>query len=170
MAEGKQSYYMAKLKKAVIFRFLDDDLLARILDISFILKFKKDDLITAEGEVSPYLFAVLEGAVNVTVKETGGKEVFICSVEEGDVFGEAGIFLKTPRTASIISAGNTTLLRVHQKDLLEFIRNHPASGIKILMVIIYKMLKKLRDANQEIAFERKTSLNQDGPPPGRPAR
>jgi len=161
MREKKPSYYLEKLKKAVIFRFLDDELLTRLLDISYIVKYKKDDVIISEGETSPYFFAVLEGSVDVSVKEAGGKDVFICSIEEGDVFGEAGIFLKTKRTASVISSANTTLLRIDRKDLLDFIKAHPSAGIKILMIIIYKMLKKLRDANQEIAFERKASLNQD---------
>ena len=104
---------------------------------------------------------MLEGEVNVTVKETGGEEVFICAIDEGDVFGEAGIFIKARRTASVVSAANTTLLRVHRKDLLGFIRAHPSAGIKILMILIYNLLKKLRDANQEIAFERKSNLNQE---------
>jgi CRP/FNR family cyclic AMP-dependent transcriptional regulator len=160
MKEPKPSYYLEKLKQAVIFRFLDDELLIRLLDISYIVKYKKDDVIISEGETSPYFFAVLEGSVNVSVKEAGGEDVFICAIDDGDVFGEAGIFLKTKRTASVISVANTTLLRIDRKDLLDFIKAHPSAGIKILMIIIYKMLKKLRDANQEIAFEKKASLSQ----------
>jgi CRP/FNR family cyclic AMP-dependent transcriptional regulator len=161
MSKESQAYYLSRLKKAVIFRFLEDDLLTELLDIAKLLKYKTDDVIISEGELSPYLFAVLEGEVNVTVKETGGEEVFICAIDEGDVFGEAGIFIKARRTASVVSAANTTLLRVHRKDLLGFIRAHPSAGIKILMILIYNLLKKLRDANQEIAFERKSNLNQE---------
>ena len=161
MSSDQKSYYLSKLRKAIIFRYLKDDTLLKILDIAHIVKYKPNDKIISEGEVSPYMFAILEGSVNVSVREAGGKEVFICATGEGEVFGEAGIFLKAKRTANIVSTDNTTMLRIQRQDLLEFIKNQPSSGIKILMIMIYGLLKKLRDANQEIAFERKTNLDQD---------
>jgi CRP/FNR family cyclic AMP-dependent transcriptional regulator len=33
--------------------------------------------------------------------------------------------------------------------------------MKMLMLIIYSLIKKLRDANQEIAFERKSDISQE---------
>lgn len=95
------------------------------------------------------------------VREQSGKEVFICAIGEGDVFGEAGILLRTKRTANVIAADSTTVFRVHRKDLLEFIKRDPASGLKVLFIMVHGLLKKLRDANQELAFERKSVLEQE---------
>ena len=161
MDSEQKAYYISKMKKAIIFHYLDDSLLREILEISSILKCNKNHRIISEGEISPYFFVVIEGSVNVFVKEAGGKEVFVCAIGEGDVFGEAGIFIKAKRTANVVGNENTTLLRIHRKDLIEFIKKEPSTGIKLLMIIIYGLLKKLRDANQELAFERKSNLNQE---------
>ena len=45
--------------------------------------------------------------------------------------------------------------------MLKFINKHQGAGNKILMLIIYSLLRKLRDANQEIAFERKSDVTQE---------
>jgi len=54
----------------------------------------------SEGEVSSYLYTVLEGNVNVLVKEQTGKEVYIGVIGEGDIFGEAGILSPLPWISS----------------------------------------------------------------------
>jgi len=161
MDDKQRDYYLSKMRKVLIFRYLNDEALIRILQISNIINYKENDYIISEGETSPYLFSVLEGSVNVSVKKEESKEIFICTIGQGEVFGEAGIFLTVKRTANVISTENTTILRIHRKDLLDFIKQQPTAGVKLLMIIIYSLLKKLRDANQELAFERKSDIEQE---------
>ena len=161
MKAEQKAAYLSSLKKVIVFRFLDESLLSEILGISKIRKYEEGDKIISEGEISQYLYTVLSGCVNVSVKEASGKEVFICAIGEGDVFGEAGIFIKAKRTANVISTEDTTILEIDRKDLLNFMKKQPIAGIKMLMIIIYSLLKKLREANQELAFERKTFIDQE---------
>ena len=60
-----------------------------------------------------------------------------------------------------MSLGKSLILRLHRKDLLTFIGKDPAAGIKVLMIIIYGLLKKLRESNQELAYERKNDGEQE---------
>ncbi len=149
-----------KLRGIVAFKYFSDDALKAILTKATVLSFKEGDVIIEEGDKSPDFYAVVEGLVNVTVRE-GDKEVYISAIGKGDVFGEAGIFLNVQRTANVASAVETVILRIHRNDLLAFIRQRPSDGIKFLMIIIYSLLKKLRDANQELAFERKADFVQE---------
>jgi CRP-like cAMP-binding protein len=161
MATKQGDYYIEKLKKVMIFRYLEDDSLKEILKIADVINYKKDDRIISEGELSQYLYAVLDGSVNVYVKQQNNKEVFLSTLDAGDVFGEAGMFLKVKRTANVVSMENSSLLRIDRKDLFEFFAKRSQSGIKMLMIIIYSLLKKLRESNQELAFERKSNLAQE---------
>ena len=65
------------------------------------------------------------------------------------------------RTASVVSAGVTQVAQIHRDQLLGFIRQYPSTGIKVLMTIIYSLLRKLRESNMELAFERKSVIGQD---------
>ncbi len=157
--EGSDSY-VSSMKSVVTFKYFGDEAIRDLLSKSEVLRFAEGDTIIREGEKSPYFFAVLEGTVNVTVHD-GAKEVFISTIGRGDVFGEAGIFLSVKRTANVASASASTLFRIHRDSLLRFIKERPSEGVKFLMIIIYSLLKKLRDANQELAFERKSDFQQD---------
>jgi len=158
--EKNKTTLIEQIKGIKIFQYLSEKEREHILDISKIIQFDEKEMIITEGETSPYFYAVLEGTVNITVKETGGKDVFISPLGSGDVFGEAAMFLNTKRTASVISS-DAILIQIERTDLIDFIKKHSNAGVKIMLLIIYSLLNKLRDANQEIAFERKTSFNQE---------
>jgi CRP/FNR family cyclic AMP-dependent transcriptional regulator len=160
MGANLKEKYLPRLKEFSVFKYFGDEAMRAFFEKAEILSFKAGDTIIQEGEKSPYFYAVLEGTANVTV-ETDSKQVFISTAGEGAVFGEAGIFLNVKRTANVMSAADSVLLRIHRNDLLRFIKDRPSDGIKFLMIIIYSLLKKLRDANQELAFERKADIAQE---------
>jgi CRP-like cAMP-binding protein len=161
MAEDQSDYFLGALRKVLVFKYLNDDALKEILKMAEVVHYKKGDRIISEGEIDQYLYTVLEGTVNVYAKPEDGKEVFLNSLSSGDVFGEAGMFLKVKRTADVISKGNSSVLRIHRKSLFEFFSKRSPSGIKMLLIIIYSLLKRLRESSQELAFERKTNLAQE---------
>lgn len=161
MTANEKDQFIPKMKKSMMFRYLEEHALRDILSVADVMCLEEGERIITEGEVSPYFYLVLSGCVNVLVNEAEGKEVFISAIGEGECFGEAGIFLTMKRTAHVVSTENTTVLRMHREKLLQFIKRQPGSGIKMLMVVIYGLLKKLRSVNQELAFERKTDIEQD---------
>ena len=75
-------------------------------------------------------------------------------LKEGEIFGEAGMFLRVRRTANIASLDETVILRIPRSVIMTFIKENPATGNKLLLVIIHSLLKKLRGTNQELAFEK----------------
>jgi CRP/FNR family cyclic AMP-dependent transcriptional regulator len=137
---------------------VDESRREEIISASDIVKFKDGEQIIREGEVSAHVYLIINGQVCVNVTSNDEKQVYLSTIGEGEIFGEAGIFLKTARTADVVSCGDCRIMRLHRKDLLKFIKKDPATGIKVLMIIIYGLLKKLRESNQELAYER----NSDG--------
>lgn len=161
MTETKANSIHASVRKSILFKHLDEAALKEVLAVSDIVHYKPEDRIISEGEVSSYLYTILHGAVSVRVSERVGKEVYLGVLGEGDVFGEAGIFMSVKRTAHIVSAENTTLLRITREGLLKLIHKYPSAGVKMLLIIIFGLLRKLRESNQELAFERKDVMGQD---------
>jgi len=161
MLSDQEREHLRKMKDVILFRYLDESMLEEILRISEVVQYEPESKIIAEGDEDPYLYVVLSGSVTVSVREQSGKDVYISTIGEGDVFGEAGMFVKSKRTANVFTVTDTVLLRLHRQEFIRFIKAQPAAGIKMLMIIIYSLLRKLREANQELAFERKTHFNQE---------
>ena len=160
MKEITERDFYNNVTDIIIFKYLKPEEIKQLLSICRFLSFQENEKIIAKGELSPNLYAVIEGNVNVAVPEKDGKSVFISTIGKGDVFGEAGIFLKVKRTADVVSSDATTILMIPRDKIIGYIKSHPEAGIKILMLVIYSLLKKLKEANLELAFERKADINQ----------
>lgn len=148
------------VKKIITFRYFDDSELDRLLNVGMILEYDSEEPIIVEGDVDQHFYGILEGTVSVTVHEKDGKDVFICVLGTGEVFGEAGFFLNIKRTASVTAKDKTVVFRLNRKEMTALIRDFPAAGNKILLITIYGLLHKLRQANQELAYERKGDMDQ----------
>jgi CRP-like cAMP-binding protein len=149
------------LRRINTFRFLSESELASLLDRSSVLRYTSEEIIIEEGEVSPYFFGIVEGTLSVSVAEPGGKHVFVSALGPGDVFGEAGIFIKVKRTARVSAQSDAVVVRFHRQDIIDFIRKFPEAGNKIMFVIVFGLLRKLKSMNQELAYERKSEMVQD---------
>ena len=153
--------YIEAIRKINMLRYLTGEELEKFLALAEIVDYKKGEKIINLGDVSPYLYGVVKGGMHVSMREANDQEVFICTIEQGEVFGESAIFMTEKRTADVTSSQDSVLLRVHRKNLMTFIRENPQAGNKILMLIISSLLSKLREANQELAFEKQSVIELD---------
>jgi CRP-like cAMP-binding protein len=146
------------------FRYLTPLELETIVGMASFLRYGPDELVVGEGELESHFYGILDGTVTVSVRDSSeagdAKDVYMCSLGPGDAFGEAGLFMNVRRTASVRAAGTVTLIRLNRSDVSAFIRDQSAGGNKLLLVVIFGLLRKLRAANQELAYERKSDLDQ----------
>lgn len=151
--------HLPLIQEIQLFRYLTHDELEKFVGLSELVAYDKGEKIIHLGDVSPYFYGIVKGGVHVSLRELNGQDVFICSVRQGEVFGESAIFMAEKRTADVTSSDPTVLLRIHRRDMMAFIKDNPSAGNRILMLIIYSLLKKLRDANQELAFEKQSVID-----------
>lgn len=155
-----QAAILPAVKSSRMFHYLSEPEIIVLLGACEQAVFGKDERIITEREPGDCLYLIVDGNVRVSVAEQD-REVYICTLGAGEVFGEAGLFLNLKRTANVAAAeDSTTVLRVKRAEFMRFIREHPGAGIKVLFMIIYSLLAKLREANLELAFERRDDIEQ----------
>lgn len=159
--DNNTEQYRDGIKDIILFKFLSDREIEDLLRMCEVQVFEKDEQIVQQGEVEQAFYAVISGSVGVAVDEGRRKNVYICTIGSGEVFGEAGMFMKVKRTAHVHSIEQAAILHITREDFIQFIKKYPTSGNKILMVIVYSLLKKLREVNQELAYERQFDIEQD---------
>jgi len=159
-AEIDKEDYRDRFAEVLLFRALSPEARADLFDKAGAQFFDGGEVIVKEGESSPSFFAILEGSVVVEVKQDD-RDVYITTLGRGSIFGEAAMFLKSARTASVRAADPSVVLQINRTIWMEFLREHPREGNKALLAIIYGLLSKLRSSNQELAFERRSDAQQD---------
>ncbi len=151
--EFDEYYLLSQINEIRAFSYFSEDERKTILNFIEVQEYEKGEKIITEGDIEPYFYGIIDGTVCV-IKEKKGKQVLISHIKKGEIFGEAAIFINLPRTADVLADSKVIVIRIERKDLLKFVKTHSQSGIKMLMLIIHSLLKKLKEANQDLAFER----------------
>jgi len=152
--------YLPLIRNVLPLRFLDPRELELFFAACELEIYEAGEKIISQGEINQDFFAVLRGQVQVSVIEESGREVYICTIGAFEVFGEAGMFLQVKRTANVSALDHAVVLRVPRNRMMAFIKKHPVSGNKFLLLVIHSLLRKLREASQELAYERQMDADQ----------
>lgn len=145
------------IKKNVLFRYMTDEAASAFLERAELIQFADGEVIIAQGDVSQFLYCLIKGSVAISVQEQGDN-FFIYNLEEGEIFGESALFLTELRIATVTSVGNSLVIRINRKNLIEFISDYAEAGNRIFIMLIYSLLKKLRASTREITAAKKLYL------------
>lgn len=155
------SGFLPKIRTIDAFRYLKEEELSAILDLAEIVVYDSQEEIIAQGDVGEYFFAVIDGEVEISIQQLNKPGVVLSTLTSGEIFGESAIFLKEERTATATSIKRTVVIRIHRQNMLRFFRTTPHAGNKILMIIVLGLLTRLKNANQELAFEKQPDIDFD---------
>lgn len=157
--ESQIEKFLPDIKSVKIFHWLDEIELRKLLAVSRLLYFEKDETIINQGDVGKNLYVIIRGAVEVSITNKQQQKLVICTIDPGEIFGEAAIFLASRRTATIVCLNDTTAMEISRPDLIHFFKTHPTAGNKLLMLIVLSLLEKLRHANEDLMLEKQPQVN-----------
>lgn len=106
---------------------------------------RESEKVVKQGDTGTDLFVVEAGQL-VVVDEKGGGRI-IDSLDEGDVFGEMAFLGGEPRSATVRSNVPGKLLKLSREPFVEFLRNQPVPGTKLLLFLERFMVERLRKAD-----------------------
>lgn len=87
--------------------------------------FEEGDIIITEGQQGSSLYVVVSGEVKVYTKGKTGDSVYLAKLGAGDFFGEVSVLTGKPRTATIVAAQHTELLRLDKDKLDALVESYP---------------------------------------------
>jgi len=146
--------YKHQIKKNLLFRYMTEEEFFAFLKVSELMEYEDGEAIISQGDVSQFLYCLIKGSVAVSAQEKE-KDIFIYNLEEGEIFGEAALFMTELRIANIKSSGDALIIRIHRQDLIKFISEYSQAGNRVFILVIYSLLKKLRTSTQEITAVKK---------------
>jgi len=108
---------------------------------------RSGDVIIREGDTnSDCMYFLLEGNVDVYKFYGSPNQTRLASLNPGDLFGEMALFLREPRTASIIADSNVTVMEVRRSEIQRFIE----SNVNVAYTIVETLCERLRNLLKEM--------------------
>jgi CRP-like cAMP-binding protein len=132
----------AGIKNSYMADGLSDTQVAAIASISELLTATDMQTIVNETEEANDIFIILDGKVRVTTIHGDP----IARLQKGALVGEIALFGETERSATVISDGESSLIRISANKLNGLMNEQPQIGLQILRNIGRTLCQRLRSS------------------------
>jgi CRP-like cAMP-binding protein len=136
-----------------IFSDLDENQLGLIFDVCIEKTCSLGTVIVREHTATTEMYIVLDGEVEITVKEAAGldHEVHLATLRSGQSFGEVNLVDEGLRMATVrCITENCRLLEISRTDLLRVLKENPDVGFKVLYNLSADLCLKMRQATYRV--------------------
>jgi len=125
----------------------DIDVLSRICTEE---NYKNNEYIFREGDPGNAMYIIKKGTVKI-YKETKRRKKLIAMLSDGEFFGEMTLIDSSPRSASVISGGDTELVKLSVEGFTELQSSYSATGFKVVGVLLKFMSHRIRRTTKKAA-------------------
>jgi len=114
-------------------------------------RFAAGETLFHRGDPAAHLYVLVTGSAKVTLPDEYGKEAVIALLRPGEVFGELALFDDAPRSATIVSVGDTECLLVARDDFLALLERAPQTMREVLRLLA-RTLRRSTSRVEDLVF------------------
>jgi len=108
-------------------------------------------VIIHEGDASTSLYYIIEGSVSVQAENETGDEIILAQLNQGDFFGEAGLFdldntEEGKRTARVIARSDSVIAEISYAQFKKIVADDPA----VMFLLTGQIFSRLRKTSQKV--------------------
>lgn len=118
----------------------------RFLGHCHLRRYGNNSRIIHAGDESSTLYYITRGSVSVLIENETGHEMVLAYLNQGDFFGEMGLFDEDARSALVIARGECEVAELSYQKFREIIEHDP----EILMHLTGQISRRLRDTSRKV--------------------
>lgn len=111
----------------------------------------EDELVAKEGEEQRYLYLIVSGSVDLSIRDEKGKQQILANLQNGETFGEVAFLRGHISSATSETRGLCILWRMNHDQLLEFIGSHPKIAGQICLNLAGLLADRLQKENTVVS-------------------
>ena len=135
------------LSETTLFAGLGDDSLAKVVEAGQDLELRRGDVLFREGDDPDELFVVVSGRIAIANKSIDGRESMVALMEEGDLFGEMGLFDGRGRSAEARALESSVVTAVPYGPVRSLYQDDPT----LLWRVVAMLTGRLRTMDAALA-------------------
>lgn len=139
------------LAQAPLFAALDADASEALKSATRTRRFRRGDIVFAEGEAGDALYVVIEGKVKIFRTSPDGRENMLAVLGPGEMFGELSLFDPGPRTATVAAITDCALASLAHEALRPWLAGRPELGVQLLQALAQR-LRRTNEAMADLVF------------------
>ena len=125
--------------------------LENLLKNSHRKNYNAKQVIIHEGDSSDSLYYIIEGSANVQAENETGDEIILAHLNQGDFFGEAGLFNldsgeEGKRTAWVIARANCVIAHISYQKFKQLVPEDPT----VMFLLTGQIFDRLKRTSQKV--------------------
>jgi two-component system, sporulation sensor kinase E len=138
------------LRSTPLFSGLRDEDYCELARLGVRETFKDDTIIITEGEPGETLYIIEKGAVRVEKGTIEKQQEILASLDEGACFGEMSLIDSEPRSASVRTTEDVTVIAFSRGELDRLFATHPDAQRILLANLVRILALRLRRVNESL--------------------
>ena len=136
-----------KLRSTVLFSEFTNEEIEEFIELCDTATAQAGEAIVKQDDLGDCMYLLVSGDAKV-VHHSGGRDVELATLRQGDFFGELALVDEGPRSADVKALSECMLLRITQGVILAVAGVYPTAAFKFLIAIGRIMVTRLRQSNQ----------------------
>jgi predicted acylesterase/phospholipase RssA/CRP-like cAMP-binding protein len=145
-----------------LFCLVDPALLRRLDNQTNWVQLRGGEILFARGDPADAAYVVASGSMEVSVDEDNGGLRPLSQLGRGAWFGEMGLLLEEPRTATVRAARDSELVRIPKEDFDAIVASAPHIALDLARLIA-KRLARMTESPRAVRSTRTVAVFPVGP-------
>ncbi len=108
------------------------------------------EVLFEQGDEGDALFAIVEGALEISVTSEDGRKLALDKATAGDLLGEIALFDPGPRTATVAAVVPSKVLKIRNPDMITAIRGAPDLAVDMIRLAGERMRYMSRQIGEQV--------------------
>jgi CRP-like cAMP-binding protein len=123
---------------------------------------KRGQVLIREGDLGEEMFLVRRGSMVISKQVTGRVEQVLARIGPGDFFGEMALFDHSPRSATVQSDSDVTLLVLDRAGMRRLTEESPRAAAAFFHALVQVFIERLRASGDLVAEVTRWGLEATG--------
>ena len=145
------------LRRVKVFSEIPDDVLVHIANVADSIEAMAEEQLISKGEIAACLYIIVKGSVLVYADDRS-----VIHLETGEIVGEIALLDSAPRSANVVAAEDSILLKVDQATFYEIMADWPIVAQGIIRVLCRRFRRTLDLKGNQPPKSQTSLMNQSG--------
>ncbi len=140
------------LKGNILFKGFDEGSIARFAESFEELEFESGGTVFDEKQPADALYLIMEGSVNIYVRESSGKEVLIGRLIQQEALGQLSLIGNFEHLTKAVAQENTTLLKLSRQSFASLNKTNPQMSLRLVLNIFSEFVRTVQENSEAFRF------------------
>lgn len=128
------------LRRVPLFAGIEPARLKLLAYTSDVVTYRESQVLFKRGDVGDAAYVIIKGDAEVIVP-SGGSEIPIAVLHDGDFVGEIAILCDTPRNATVRAKSELKALRIRKEPFFELLHQFPEMAVEMTRLLAERLTR-----------------------------